>query len=310
MARTYQTEGFMKVCLGMSPIAWSNDDLPELGGETSLETCLHETRSAGYTGTETGGKFPRDVAALGEVLQAHDLKLVSGWYSGTLLGREVEEEKERIAAQLQLFSALGASVMVYGETWNTVQNRRDRTLSQRPVIDPADIPAYGRRLSVLAAHCQEHGVPLVFHHHMGTGVETEAELDLVMSHTGEEVGLLLDTGHLCFAGGDIARVIEHHGRRIKHVHAKDIREDVLSGVDRERMSFLDCVLDGVFTVPGDGMIDFIRIAQCLAAVGYEGWVIVEAEQDPARANPFEYAKKGYRTLESALTGAGYEISAR
>ena len=299
----------MRVCLGMSPIAWSNDDLPELGGETSLETCLHETRSAGYTGTETGGKFPRDVAALGEVLQAHDLKLVSGWYSGTLLGREVEEEKDQIAAQLQLFSALGASVMVYGETWNTVQNRRDRTLSQRPVIDPDDIPAYGRRLSVLASHCQEQGVPLVFHHHMGTGVETEAELDLVMSHTGEEVGLLLDTGHMCFAGGDIARVIEHHGRRIKHVHAKDIREDVLVGVDRERMSFLDCVLDGVFTVPGDGVIDFQSVAQCLAVAGYEGWVIVEAEQDPARANPFEYAKKGYKSLASALTGAGYEINA-
>ena len=256
----------MKVCLGMSPIAWSNDALPELGGETSLATCLHENRSAGYTGTETGGKFPRDVSALGEVLQTHDLKLVSGWYSGTLLGREVEEEKDQIAAQLQLFSALGASVMVYGETWNTVQNRRARSLSQRPVIDPEDVPAYGRRLSVLAAHCQDYGVPLVFHHHMGTGVETEAELDMVMSLTGEEVGLLLDTGHMCFAGGDIARVIEHHGRRIKHVHAKDIREDILTGVDRERMSFLDCVLDGVFTVPGDGAIDFSSVAQCLAAV--------------------------------------------
>jgi inosose dehydratase len=239
----------------------------------------------------------------------HDLKLVSGWYSGTLLGREIEEEKDRIAAQLQLFSALGASVIVYGETWNTVQNRRDRTLNQRPVIAPADIPAYGRRLSALAVHCQERGVPLVFHHHMGTGVETEAELDLVMSHTGEEVGLLLDTGHLCFAGGDIARVIEHHGSRIKHVHAKDIRKDVLVGVDRERMSFLECVLDGVFTVPGDGMIDFLSVAQCLAVIEYEGWVIVEAEQDPVRANPFEYAKNGYKFLESALTAVGYEISA-
>ena len=234
---------------------------------------------------------------------------MSGWYSGTLLGCDVEEEKDQIASQLQLFSALGASVMVYGETWNTVQNRRDRTLSQRPVIDPEDVPAYGRRLSVLAAHCQEYGVPLVFHHHMGTGVETEAELDMVMSHTGEEVGLLLDTGHMCFAGGDIARVIEQHGRRIKHVHAKDIREDILTGVDRERMSFLDCVLDGVFTVPGDGAIDFFSVAQCLAAVEYEGWVIVEAEQDPARANPFEYAKKGYTALASALTDAGYEINA-
>ena len=299
----------MKVCLGMSPIAWSNDDLPELGKDTSLETCLYETRSAGYTGTETGGKFPRDVATLSEVLQAHDLKLVSGWYSGTLLGCDVEEEKDQIASQLQLFSALGASVMVYGETWNTVQNRRDRTLSQRPVIDPEEVPAYGRRLSALAAHCQEYGVPLAFHHHMGTGVETEAELDMVMSHTGEEVGLLLDTGHMCFAGGDIARVIEQHGRRIKHVHAKDIRKDILTGVDRERMSFLDCVLDGVFTVPGDGAIDFFSVAQCLAAVEYEGWVIVEAEQDPARANPFEYAKKGYAALASALTGAGYEINA-
>ncbi len=297
----------MQLKLGMSPISWSNDDLPQLGGETTLETCLRETREAGYTGTELGGKFPKDKETLGKVLAEHDLKLVSGWFSGLLLNNTLENELERVKPQLELFAALEAPVLVYGETYQTVQNRQHEPLASKPVFADSEFTAYGERLTGLADYCASQGVQLTFHHHMGTGVETERELDLTMANTGESVGLLIDTGHLLFAGGDILAVIERHGHRVNHVHAKDIRSEVLDAVDREKDSFLDCVLRGVFTVPGDGMIDYHAVLQALADKEFQGWVIVEAEQDPAEADPYEYACIGYQALKKAALAAGYTI---
>ena len=297
----------MQLKLGMSPISWSNDDLPQLGGETTLETCLRETREAGYTGTELEGKFPKDKETLGKVLAEHDLKLVSGWFSGLLLNNTLENELERVKPQLELFAALEAPVLVYGETYQTVQNRQHEPLASKPVFADSEFTAYGERLTGLADYCASQGVQLTFHHHMGTGVETERELDLTMANTGESVGLLIDTGHLLFAGGDILAVIERHGHRVNHVHAKDIRSEVLDAVDREKDSFLDCVLRGVFTVPGDGMIDYHAVLQALADKEFQGWVIVEAEQDPAEADPYEYACIGYQALKKAALAAGYTI---
>ncbi len=215
----------MKLRFGMSPISWSNDDLPQLGGQTSLETCLQETRQAGYTGTELGGKFPKDRESLAKVLAEYDLKLVSGWYSGLLLNHILENELERIKPRLELYAALNAPVLVYGETHETVQNRPYEPLVNKPVLPESEFAAYGEQLTALAEYCASQGVPLAFHHHMGTSVETERELDLTMAHTGEALGLLIDTGHLLFAGGDILAVIKRHGHRINHVHAKDIRSE-------------------------------------------------------------------------------------
>jgi len=299
----------MKLRLGMSPISWSNDDLPQLGGDTPLEVCLRETRDAGFVGTETGGKFPKDSEGLASVLEAHDLALVSGWYSGTMIANDLAAEIERITPQLTLFKEVGASVIVYGETYETVQNRQERPLMSRPKLSDFDVKTYGQNLTLLAEHCAAQGVPMTFHHHMGTAVETESEIDAVMAHTGEALGLLLDTGHLVFAGGDNASVIEKYGKRINHVHTKDIRKDILQSLDRQAESFLDCVLKGVFTVPGDGMIDYDDIMKRLYDVGYEGWVIIEAEQDPAKANPLTYAKIGYDALYEALHKAGYQLEA-
>ena len=297
----------MQLKFGMSPISWTNDDLPQLGGDTSLETCLRETRQAGYSGTEMGGRFPRDPESLGQVLAEFDLKLVSGWFSGTLLDNTIDNELERIKPQLDLFAVLDAPVLVYGETWQTVQNRQDQVLNNKPVVDEREFPAYGERLTAVAEYCAGQGVPLSFHHHMGTGVETERELDLVMQNTGDSVGLLIDTGHMVFAGGNVMRAIERYGDRINHFHAKDIRADVLATVDREKDSFLDCVLRGVFTVPGDGMIDFCPVMKGLAENNYQGWIIVEAEQDPVKADPYEYACIGYNALAQAVADAGYTI---
>lgn len=299
----------MKAKLGIAPIAWSNDDLPELGGNTTLETCLRESREAGFSGVETGGKFPRTAVELRPKLAAHGLMLASGWYSGTVLDApdDLAEEKDKVAAQLELFSSLGAACLAYGETAGTIQNQRNAPLATRRRLSEDDIKTYGRRLTRFAEHCAEAGVPLGFHHHMATAIETEQDLDLLMQNTGEAVGLLYDAGHMRFAGGDVLRVIDNHGRRIIHVHTKDVRGPVIEGLDRNRQSFLDAVLEGAFTVPGDGAIDFTAVVQRLADIGYEGWFVVEAEQDPARAPPAEYARIGYRTLAEALAKAGYSI---
>ena len=298
----------MKVKLGMSPISWSNDDLPELGGNTSLEKCLTETRKAGYTGTETGGKFPKNAKELESVLTSNSLKLVSGWYSGTLINNNIEDEISRIKPQLQLFKSTGASVIVYGETYRTVQNKIGIPLNRRPKLDQFDIKDYGKKLSQLSEFCEDKGVPLTFHHHMGTAVETEEEISKIMLTTSEEVGLLLDTGHLYFAEGNYKNLISKFGKRINHVHTKDIRKNILDTISKEKDSFLDCVLKGVFTVPGDGIINYDDVISRLYDVGYEGWIIVEAEQDPKKANPLAYAIKGYQALESSLNKAGYSIT--
>jgi inosose dehydratase len=299
----------MKAKLGIAPIAWSNDDLPELGGQTPLETCLRESRAAGFSGVETGGKFPKTAAELQPKLAAFGLSLASGWYSGTVLDApdDLAAEKAKVAGQVELFRALGAACIIYGETAGTIQNIRTAPLNTRRRLSEDQIRTYGHRLTHFAEHCAEAGVPLAFHHHMGTAIETEEDVDLLMRHTGEAVGLLYDTGHLRFAGGDHLRVLDKHGKRIIHVHTKDVRDPFISGLDRSRESFLDAVLAGAFTVPGDGAIDFGPVAQRLADVGYQGWFIVEAEQDPAKAPPAEYAVIGHRALSAALAKAGYQI---
>jgi len=293
--------------LGIAPIAWSNDDLPQLGGDTPLETCLSESRLAGFSGVETGGKFPKTSRELAAVLGQHGLKLASGWYSGTVLDAELAAEKSQAQAQLTMFRDCGAPCIVYGETAGTIQNRQGVALSKRRRLDDAQFVAYGRKLTAFAEFCAEQQVPLAFHHHMGTAVEDERDIDRLMNATGEAVRLLLDTGHAVFAGIDPLDIVRKHGGRIVHVHTKDVRANVLKALDWNSDSFLDAVLKGVYTVPGDGSIDFATVVRRLADVGYQGWFVVEAEQDPAKAPPLEYARIGHRALSSALAGAGYVV---
>ncbi|TWX64348.1 myo-inosose-2 dehydratase [Colwellia demingiae] len=297
----------MSVKFGIAPIAWSNDDLPELGGETSLETCLKESQLAGFSGTETGGKFPMDPTILGPVLKKYSLDLVSGWFSGSLLENSLEEEKRRVASQLHTFRELGAQVLVYAETTGTVQNQQAIPLSRRPILTHDQIKAYGEKLTSFAEFMSSEGVSLSYHHHMGTVIETEEEVDVLMANTGDDVNLLLDTGHLVFAGGNPIRLLQNHGHRINHVHMKDIRNNILADVKRQDMSFLNAVLAGVFTVPGDGMIDYQSIANELREQNYSGWVVVEAEQDPIKAPPLKYAKLGFNHLKKVFEKAQFKI---
>lgn len=299
----------MAIRLGIAPIAWSNDDLPELGGETTLEQCLREARQAGYSGVEKGGKFPMDPKVLKPIMEDHQIELVSGWFSGRLLEVTVEEEKSRIREQLALFQAMGCPVMVYAETVGTVQGLIDIPVSQRPKLTPDQIRRYGEKLTKLAEFLRAEQCPMAFHHHMGTVIEVEEEIDRLMESTDEAVGLLLDTGHLTFAGGDVIATTERWGKRINHVHTKDIRADVLKKLRANDWSFLKGVLDGVFTVPGDGSIDFGAFMKTLKTIGYSGWVVVEAEQDPKKANPLKMAEIGMEALREAAAGAGIEIVA-
>ncbi len=292
----------MEVRLGIAPIGWSNDDLPELGGHITLEQCLREARQAGYTGIEKSGKFPMDKEVLGPLLQEHDLALASGWFSGGLLEWTIDEEKLRIAAQLELFLALDCPVMVYAETTGTVQNKKDTPVAERPTLSVDQIRRYGEKLTKFADWLKSEGCPMSYHYHMGTVIETQDDLETLMANSDTTVGLLLDTGHLHFAGGDIDYTTKSYASRINHVHCKNVRDDVLEKVRRERMSFLDGVIEGVFTVPGDpdGAIDFDSFIRSLKDQDYSGWIVVEAEQDPDKANPLEMAEMGYENLKRAL----------
>jgi inosose dehydratase len=294
----------MTVRIGINPITWSNDDLPELGGETPLETCLAETRQAGYAGIELGNKFPRRAEALRPVLARHDLALVSGWYSGLLLTRSVAEEIAAIEDHLALLAVLGCNVLIFAETTGSVAGARATALSRRPRLAEDDWKDFGAKLTALAGHVARRGVALAYHHHMGTVIETETEIDRLMATTGNSVGLLLDTGHLVYAGGDPIAVAGRHIARINHVHCKDVRRPVLERVRARDSSFLDAVLDGVFTVPGDGSIDYAPLFAVLKEARYQGWVVVEAEQDPAKARPLTYARMGYDYLHRTAKNAG------
>jgi len=292
----------MTIRIGTNPIGWSNDDLQSLGGDTPLEVCLDEARQAGFEGIELGHKFPRHPDALLAALSPFGLACVSGWHSAGLLQHDAETELRRLRPHLDLLRAVGSKVMVFAETSDAIHGDQGKPLSERPVLPPQRWTEFGARMTAVGDALLAEGVRLVYHHHMGTVVQSEADIDALMASTGPSVQLLLDTGHATWGGADPAVLADRYRNRIGHVHAKDIRADIRARSDAEGWSFLDSVIAGVYTVPGDGSIDFVHVFRNLS--GYSGWVVIEAEQDPAKANPLEYAKMGYRNLAGYLAEAG------
>jgi len=286
----------MPVRIGINPLIWTNDDLPALGEENSLEMCLSEAKLAGYEGVELGRKFPRSPAVLGPLLSNHGLKLVSGWYSARLLERSPTEEIGSMQPHLKLLRALGSTAMVFAEVSRCVHGDQNAPLSDRPVLAEPEWKRLCRGLDEVAAYLARQGMALAYHHHMGTVIQSEDEVDRMMAETSKSVGLLLDTGHLAFAGGDPLRTTERHAARIVHVHCKDVRREKLALARDRDLSFLDSVLGGAFAVPGDGSIDFAPILEKLSQKGYRGWLVVEADQDPARAHPLMHARIGHDYL--------------
>jgi myo-inosose-2 dehydratase len=294
----------MGIRIGANPIGWSNDDLRELGGGTPLEVCLAEAAEAGFEGMELGHKFPREPEALRAALAPFGMACVSGWYSAELLRREPEAELAALRPHLDLLKAMGSNVLVFAETSNAIHGDRAAPLGQRPSLAAPEWAAFGRRVTAVAEATLSEGARLVYHHHMGTIVQSHDDIDAFMEATGPAAHLLLDTGHATWGGADPALLALRYRDRISHVHTKDVRKPVMEQARDENWSFLDSVIAGVYTVPGDGMVDFHAVFQALH--GYRGWVVVEAEQDPEKANPLVYAKMGYAHLVRTLKETGFQ----
>ncbi|NGP46102.1 myo-inosose-2 dehydratase [Bacillaceae bacterium SIJ1] len=292
-----------KIKFGCAPIAWTNDDMPELGSENSFEQCISEMALAGYTGTEIGNKYPRDPEVLKRYLQPRNLEVASAWFSAFLTTKPFAETKEAFIAHRDFLAAMGAKVIVVSEQGHSIQGQMETPLFQKkPVFTDEEWKRLTEGLEALGDLAAERGMAIVYHHHMGTGVQTTAEIERLMENTNpEKVSLLFDTGHLVFSGEDPLDVFQKYHSRIKHIHFKDIRSTIAQDVKEKRISFLNAVKKGAFTVPGDGVIHFEPILQAIKESGYEGWIVVEAEQDPAQANPFEYALKARLYIKQILS---------
>ena len=300
------------VRIGINPISWSNDDLPALGGETPLETALSEGAQIGYQGFELGNKFPQDPAALAAKLAEYGVACVSGWYSGRLAESTVDLEIENCAAHMNKLRHNGCRVVVYGEVAGSIQGRIDTPLAKRPrFITDAHWQGYAKRLNAFGEHLMAaYGITLAYHHHMGAYVEAPADIDRLMAETDPQcVGLLFDTGPAFYGGAaDPVALLKTHVGRVVHVHCKDVRPQVIATARNDGWSFLTGVINGTFTVPGDGVIDFDAVLATLHTAGYEGWLVVEAEQDPAVAPSYLYAKKGYETLRRSVDRLGARVA--
>ena len=290
-----------QVKIGIAPIAWTNDDMPDLGRENTFEQCVSEMALAGYAGTEIGNKYPKDTQTLRRALELRHLQIASAWFSAFLTTKPYEETERAFIAHRDFLHEMGAKVIVVSEQGHSVQGKIDVPIfGCKYVMDDAEWSTLCAGLDRLGRLAAEKGMKIVYHHHMGTVVQTAAEIDRLMSHTDPEfVYLLFDSGHLVFSGEDALTVLKKYVNRVKHVHLKDIRPDVLKTVKEHEMSFLDAVRAGAFTVPGDGSIDFMPIFRILNENNYEGWLLVEAEQDPALANPLEYALKARKYIRTA-----------
>ncbi len=298
----------MSVKLGIAPIAWSNDDMPELGGDTPLEQCLSEASEAGFSGIESGGKFPKKSKELIPLLEKYNLNLCSGWYGANLRKNSVKEEKSKIQEQLKLFQDCKAPCIVFAEVSDSIAGDPDKSLSSRPQMDKEGWNEFCKKISEMGKFLEDQGMPLAYHHHMGTVIETQNDTERLLESTTDHVKLILDTGHMLFAGGDSLQVAENFKERIIHVHCKDMRKNVLDKSLSQDSSFRQAFLDGAFTVPGDGCIDYKPLLNFLKKINYEGWLVVEAEQDPAKANPLEYAKIGHSYLTNACKDTGLIIT--
>ena len=297
----------MSVKLGIAPIAWSNDDMPELGGDTPLDQCLSEASEAGFSGIESGGKFPKKSEELIPLLQKYNLKLCSGWYGANLRKNSVKDEIILIQEQLKLFQDCKAPCIVFAEVSDSIAGNPNRPLSSRPQMKKDEWNEYCKKISEMGKYLEDQDMPLAYHHHMGTVIETEDDTKRLLENTSDQVKLILDTGHMLFAKGNSVKIAEDYKDRIIHIHCKDMREDILNKSLEKDWSFRKAFLEGAFTVPGDGCIDYKPLLTYLKNIDYKGWLVVEAEQDPAKANPLEYAKKGFKYLSEVCADVDLKI---
>lgn len=300
----------MAVKIGISLIAWQNDDLPELTAAFTTEGAMEDAARIGYQGVERGRRMPADTEGLRAYLDRYGVSLCGGWCSGNLMRTSLDQEKAAIRQQVDQFAALGAPCIVYAECSNTIQGDIATPVSQRPKLSRDEVTTYAAKLSELAKWSADQGVPLSYHHHMGSMIEDAEDIDWLMEGSDPALTLLFDTGHLHFAGADPLAALDKWGHRVHHVHFKDVRQPVIDRIRAGKGSFLDAVAAGAFTVPGDpeGCIDFQAVTDKLKAMTYSGWIVVEAEQDPSKAPPFEYSKMGYDHIIAICNASGLPIA--
>jgi len=298
----------MSIKIGVSPIAWSNDDFPELGGDITLEQILKEANEIGFSGIEAGGKFSKEANELMPKLEKENLKLCSGWYGANLLKNTVKDELLLMKNQLDLFKVCNAPCMVFAEVSGSIQRQKKIPLSKRPILKSDEWKSFYNKINEVSKYMEDYGVPLAYHHHMGTVVQSQEDTERLIDNTSSSVKLLIDTGHMLFAGGDLIKVAKAYSSRLQHVHCKDIRKDVLNKSLKNDLSFIDAFFAGAFTVPGDGCIDYKTFLKLLKDLNYKGWLVVEAEQDPKKANPLEYGKIGFNHLKKIATDCGFQIT--
>lgn len=296
------------ILYGTNPIAWSNDDDQSLGADISLGQCLREAGEIGFDGIEKGHKMPTTPDSLKMALAPHGLQFISGWHSLNLLTISVAEEKQAIQPHLDLLKSMGCKVCIVCETSNAIHGRDDLPLSETPILPADKWAGFGADVEAIAIYCADQGITLVYHHHMGTIVETASEIDAFMANTGPATKLLLDTGHAWFAGVDPEALAQKYMPRVGHLHAKNVRPDIKAQVEGEGLSFLEGVRRGVFTVPGDmdGAVPFGPVLKVAANHGYSGWLVIEAEQDPAVRNPFDYQTMGLKALKETARATGLD----
>lgn len=294
----------MTIRWGASPIAWANDDMPELGGDTTLDALLTDVKEIGFNGVELGNKFPRDPATLKPIMAGYGLDIVGGWYSSNLLVRDADAEIEAMADHLALLEAMGSSVFILAETSNAVHGDRSARLDTHPQLADDAWVRFGERLDAVATYVNKRGLRFAYHHHLGTVVETDAELRCFFEVTGDNVGLVLDTGHALYGGIDPVTVAHERPERVNHVHCKDVRAARHKAFLADGTSFLDGVVGGMFTTPGDGDYDYAPFMRELARIDYTGWIVIEAEQDPSLADPRTYQQLGLDTLKRLARDVG------
>ena len=288
-----------KVFLGIAPIGWCNDDMPELGGENTFRQIVSEMALAGFTGCEIGNKYPSDPVELKRELDLRGMRIASRWFSSFILTQPIEQVEADFSRELDFLAAVGANRINVSEQSYSIQGQMDTPVlaDRRHIMDDAEWDRFCTGLNRLGRIAKDRGFKLCFHHHMGTVVQTAAETDRMLANTDPDcVFLCYDTGHFTFAGEDPLTVLKKYVSRVGHVHLKDMCADVVKKVAPEGWSFLQAVRNGAFTVPGDGCVDFDPIFDLLSKAGYEGWLLVEAEQDPALANPLEYAIKARKYI--------------
>lgn len=287
------------VKLGIAPIGWTNDDLPEIGKENTFEQCVSEMALAGFTGSEVGSKYPRDTAVLKKKLELRGIQICNAWFSTFFVDGKKEQTIKDFIEHRDFLHEMGAKVIGCSEQSRSIQGQKKPVFKEKTVFTEAEWQLLAEGYNELAKLAAEKGMKVCLHHHMGTGIQTPAEIDKYMEVVNDDVYLLFDSGHLYYSEGcqkAMLNVLEKYIDRICHVHLKDVRDEVVAEVKAKDLSFLEGVVKGTFTVPGDGVIDFKPIFDILDKHNYKGWMVVEAEQDPAIANPLEYAIKGRKYI--------------